>query len=87
MAIPYTPSEKTDALFTVRATNNRGYPWLDWLDGHVWKLVQEEDFPESTPRKFVSAAHSAAKFRFIKVRTRTEGNIVWLQALVDPPTE
>lgn len=86
MAIPYIPNEKTDDLFANRS-NNRGYPWVDWLDGHVWKLTQEEDFPESTPRKLATAAHSAAKFRYIKVRTRVDGNVVWLQALIDPPTE
>ena len=59
------------------------YPWTDWLNGSLWKLEHGVDFGIST-RSFVSAVHHAARESNMRVRTKTEGNTVWIQAGVPP---
>ena len=64
-------------------TSRVRYPWLDWFDGNMWELKQGEDF-QVTPRAFVQQAHSAVRYHGMRIRTRTIGDTVWLQAGVDP---
>lgn len=56
----------------------RKYPWESWKDGRIYKLERGVDF-QSSPRRFVHAAHRHAEEHDCKVKTRTRGDSVWLQ--------
>lgn len=56
------------------------YPWDEWLDGRVWKLVQGTDFHASATamRTYV---YRAAKTREVSVTTRrAAGGVLYIQA-------
>lgn len=67
-------------------TSRVRYPWLDWLDGNMWELKHGVDF-QVAPRAFVQQAHAAARNFRMRVRTRTIGDTVWIQAGVDQDEE
>jgi len=83
MAIVYIPSEKSEEVWTRGRVR---YPWADWLDGRLWKLVHGEDY-QVTPRVMGAQAHRMCKDWGIQCRTRVEGDVLWLQAKVAPPPE
>lgn len=45
------------------------YPWEDWGDGQVWRLLRGEDF-EVEVASFQASAHTQARSEDRKVRTR-----------------
>ena len=52
------------------------YPWNEWFDGRIYKLVQGEDF-ETSPLGFRSSIYNAAARHDVKVRTSVvDGGIV-----------
>lgn len=53
--------------FPRRATEEK-YPWSEWLDGHVWRLVPGEDF-DVEMESFRSAAYMAAARKKVRVKT------------------
>jgi hypothetical protein len=53
--------------FPRRVTEEK-YPWEQWLDGHVWKLSQGEDFDVDL-ESFRSAIYMAASRKGIRVKT------------------
>lgn len=58
------------------------YPWDQWLNGKVWKLVQGEDYDVSSTS--IRAAIYAAGTRLRKkVKIETHENFVIVQALRD----
>ena len=65
--------------------NKRGrpavYPWEEWLDGHVWRLMQGEDF-QGDAKGFKSTARSAAGRAGLQIITRTtdEPGALYIQA-------
>lgn len=49
------------------------YPWDEWLDGRVWKLV-ESDWYGQPIGSFRSTVYNAARARNKKVTFRSDGN-------------
>ncbi len=56
------------------------YPWSQWFDGQVWELRQVEDFPSTNLRKFRNQVYYVAKTMDLAVRTRVEGDKLYIQA-------
>ena len=57
------------------------YPWDEWLDGDMWVLERNEDFPSSTLDSLRKAASGAATTRGLKVRsTRLGTTTIVIQA-------
>lgn len=46
----------------------RRYPWDDWTDGSVWRLVRGEDYDQETDQ-FRNRLYPQAHRRGLKVRT------------------
>jgi hypothetical protein len=46
----------------------RRYPWDDWTDGQIWKLVRGEDF-DAEADQFRNRLYTQAKRRGLDVRT------------------
>lgn len=61
----------------------RRYPWDDWLDGRIRVFVRGFDFP-CEPLSFVNAARSWSRKRGFTVRASMHGELVTLQALLEP---
>lgn len=61
------------------ATNASRYPWDEWMDGQIRKLVGGKDFQVKTTSLITSAKKAAAK-RGKGLNVRTDGNDVVLQA-------
>ena len=59
--------------FPVRAGKNSRYPWDEWLNGRVWRLVYGTDF-HVTSHSFLGSLSYRAKRSGIKVRTQHDGN-------------
>lgn len=55
------------------------YPWDEWLDGSVWRLIEGEDFSTS-PKAFMRAANAAGARRGLTVQTTSDGPAVVIQA-------
>lgn len=53
--------------FPRRCTEEK-YPWSEWLDGHVWRLVPGEDF-DVEMESFRSATYMAAARKKVSVKT------------------
>lgn len=60
------------------------YPWDEWLDGSVWRLIGGRDFqvPADNFRRHVC---TTAKRRGLEVRTTVQDGDVILQALALDP--
>lgn len=56
------------------------YPWDKWFNGRIWKLKQGEDF---SAMFFQSQAHTAARTRGVKLKTRMVDGDLYIQALAD----
>jgi hypothetical protein len=69
--------------FDFKRGRNKGeqYP-MEWLDGNIWELTQEEDFPNVKMSTFYSALTAQAKrLGGLKVRSRKDGeNTIIIQA-------
>lgn len=51
-------------------TAHRGaYPWDEWMDGSIWRVFQQEDFPLTTIDGFRSTLAARARAQNKKVRT------------------
>ena len=60
------------------------YPWDEWFDGHVWRLIGGEDF-QTPVRNFRRQAISAAQRRGLKAQTAVKDGDVILRAFpLDP---
>ena len=60
------------------------YPWDEWLDGRIWRLIGGRDFqvPANNFRRHVC---TTAKRRGLRVQTHVQDGDVILQALpLDP---
>lgn len=70
------------AGFNFQKPQNAGsrYPWEEWFDGSVWKLVQEEDFPGRGIESFAAAIYSQAKRRNCKARVAQRKGYLVMQA-------
>jgi hypothetical protein len=55
------------------------HSWEEWLDGRVWKLTHGVDF-EVSMKAFATQAWSAGKRLGVKVATRRQGNVIYIQA-------
>jgi hypothetical protein len=68
----------------------RPYPWNEWLDGGIWKLIQGEDFAASMSN-FRALVYMKAQDRQLQVRTRVVADAFYLQAeprvLISPVLE
>lgn len=60
------------------------YPWDEWLDGSVWRLIGGWDFQPSAGN-FRRVVYAAAKRRGLEVRTTVQDGDVILQALALDP--
>jgi len=58
------------------------FPWDEWLDGSVWELTAEEDYPGMKDSQMRSFVYRAARARDIPVTTKIpqDGGSVRLQA-------
>jgi hypothetical protein len=56
------------------------YPWNEWLDGQVWKLVQGTDF-DTAPEAFRDTARHYAIRHGLKFGSCIKGNRVIIQAI------
>jgi hypothetical protein len=76
-------AERVDAfpVVTLRGRGN-GYPWDEWMDGSVWKLVQGDDFG-ATITNFLSSAWKEASKRGHGCKTHRDpdGVTVYIQAV------
>lgn len=61
-------SSLRESLAWPPSPNEEKYPYDEWFDGSVWKLVQYEDFFVS-PRSMQSAIYQSARKRNLKVKT------------------
>lgn len=59
---------------------NAKYPWDEWLDGQIWKLVRGEDFTVAI-EQFRNHVYSAARARGRWVTTRKDGEALVVQAV------
>lgn len=55
------------------------YPWDEWFDGQVWKLIRDVDFAAS-PDGFRVTVAQAARRRGMKARIRIREDDVYVQA-------
>lgn len=57
------------------------FPWAQWLDGQVWRLKRDVDFPAHYSRqKIQNLIKYNARMRGVAVRIRTMGDATYLQA-------
>lgn len=60
------------------------YPWIDWLNGHLWELVPGQDFQESVPTFRARAYRAMKRVTISGDRVRTKFNkktgVLYLQA-------
>ena len=70
MAKKLTEAEAKDITFGGGRTK---YPWDEWLDGDMWVLEQDEDFPGTKIDQFRKGASEAARARGLKLRTSRLG--------------
>lgn len=54
--------------FTRTYGNKPKYPWDEWLDGSIWKLVNGEDFQGVSSKHFSSSIYNNARKRGMKAR-------------------
>lgn len=62
------------------------YPWDEWLDGSVWELSRDEDYPGvKDATNFITTVKAAAKREGKRVRSATldGGKRVVIQSFVD----
>jgi hypothetical protein len=52
-------------------THPRAYPWSDWLNGHPWRIRQEEDY-RCTSSSMVTQLQRRAREEGLKVRLRVD---------------
>ncbi len=64
--------------FSKAGTRSSKYPWDEWCDGKIRRVVQGKDF-ESKPTTFRSALHNQASRREMKVRAHVEEKAVVFQ--------
>jgi hypothetical protein len=56
------------------------YPWDEWLDGSIWKLVRGDDFTTKT-KSFQYQVYAKAARRDVNVRVSVrDGNTLVIQA-------
>lgn len=55
------------------------YPWREWFDGSTWKLTKGEDFTVAVG-DMRSTAFATATRRGLKIRTRIDGDVLYIQA-------
>ena len=60
----------------------RKYPWADWTDGRVWRVVRGEDFTCEV-LVFARGVYQRASRDGMRVRARVDGDTVTFQFL--PP--
>lgn len=74
-------AERLESFTFKHGGGKDAYPWDEWMDGTVWKLVRGEDF-DCPARTFQTRAHMAARHRGdIKFRTNTiDENTIVIQA-------
>lgn len=60
---------KLDTYAFENRRNGYKYDWDSWLDGDIWQLTKEEDFPDTTPKNLRIQSITVAKRRGLKVRT------------------
>lgn len=47
---------KLDTYAFENRRNGHKYDWDSWLDGDIWQLTKEEDFPDTTSRNLRTQA-------------------------------
>ncbi len=62
--------------FTFRGAGGALYPWDEWFDGSIWRLVKGVDYLVATPTMRSNIYNEAVR-RGLKARTgETEGGLV-----------
>lgn len=56
------------------------YPWDDWLNGQTWLLSKATDFPLFSVVKFRNKCKYVARSRQLAIRTKIEGDGLYIQA-------
>jgi len=59
------------------------YPWGDWFDGRIWKLVRGVDFLTTSTDNFQARVYRKANDRGVKVRTVKHDDTLYVQAVVE----
>ena len=72
-------AERVDRIPGSRAGGVPKYPWEEWLDGSLWKLIQGKDF-ECKPESMHSVAKTAARNRHVAVEVHQRGDRIYIQA-------
>ncbi len=60
--------------------NVEGYPYDQWLDGQIWKIIKDTDFNCNVQSMRVNL-YNAARSRRIQIRTKTGPDHVIVQRI------
>lgn len=61
------------------------YPWREWLDGRIWKIVKGKDYEISTQQMRNSVAGAAARQgKAIRTEVVDDGKAIVFQAIPKP---